>query len=238
MRLPTPEPPAAVGVHDGLAYTLWLPRREPTGAVITLHGASSCKENHHDFARACRQVGMAAIAFDQRGHGESEDGLDGRVVEDVLSIAELLPAGVPRAVRGSSMGGYVAIQAAAPLGAVAVVAICPANGNLLAAGLRAGRFEFAADVDALATYLEAHDLPDAVASLTAPLLLLHAEMDEQVPVESSRELAALARAPGSKLIVTPGGHHRSIQHDPELLGLSVRFIQRACAASKGSPLTR
>ncbi|MCW3063334.1 MAG: lysophospholipase [Solirubrobacterales bacterium] len=238
MRAPTPEPPAAVGVHAGLAYTLWLPLGEPVGGVVTIHGASSCKENHHDFARACRQAGLAAVAFDQRGHGDSADPLDGRVVEDVLTIAELLPAGVPRAVRGSSMGGYVAIQAAGPLGAAAAVAICPAPGDLLAAGLRSGRFTFAADTPALAAFLEAHDLRDAVAALTAPLFLLHAEADEQVPVEVSRELAPLARAPGSRLIVTPGGHHRSIQHDPELLGFSVRFIEKACRATKGSPLTR
>src|SRR5882762_4218896 len=95
MRLPTPAPPADVGVHAGLAYTLWLPDREPVGAAVTLHGASSCKENHHDFARACRQAGLAALAFDQRGHGDSEDGLDGRVADDVATMAELLPPGVP-----------------------------------------------------------------------------------------------------------------------------------------------
>jgi alpha-beta hydrolase superfamily lysophospholipase len=234
MRLPTPAPPADVGVHDGLAYTLWLPESEPAGGVVTIHGAGSCKENHHDFARACRAAGLAAIAFDQRGHGDSEDALDGRLVDDVLTIAELLPREIPRAVRGSSMGGYVAIQAAAPLDAAAAVAICPAPGELLAAGLRAGRFTFEADDEQLAAFLDAHDLRDATARLSAPLLLMHAEADEQVPVESSRELAALATAPGSRLIVTPGGHHRSIQHDAELLGLSVRFLLRAC---KGSGLT-
>jgi uncharacterized protein len=226
MRLPTPAPPADVGVHDGLAYTLWLPDGPPQGGVVTLHGAGSCKENHHDFARACRQAGLAAIAFDQRGHGDSEDALDGRVIDDVVTIAQLLPPGIPRALRGSSMGGYVAIQAAAPLEAAAVAAICPAPGELLAAGLRAGRFTFAAEADVLAAFLDAHDLRDAVGNLNAPLLLMHAEADEQVPVESSRELAALA--PECRLIVTPGGHHRSIQHDPEYLGLSVRFLLQAC----------
>ena len=43
---------------------------------------------------------------------------------------------------------------------------------------------------------------------------MHAEGDEQVPVELSRALHAAA--PGSRLIAVPGGHHRSIQHDAEL----------------------
>jgi uncharacterized protein len=235
MRLPTPAPPADVGVHHGLAYTLWLPDAPAKGGVVTIHGAGSCKENHHDFARACRQAGLAAVAFDQRGHGDSEGALDGRVVEDVLTIAELLPGGVPRAVRGSSMGGYIALQAAGPLDAAAVVAVCPAPGELLAAGLRADRFTFEADAESLTAFLETHNLRDAVRSLGAPLLLLHAEADEQVPVDSSRELAALA--PNCRLIVTPGGHHRSIQHDPELVGLSVKHLLKGCEACKGSGLT-
>ena len=59
------------------------------------------------------------------------------------------------------------------------------------------------------------------------MLLLHAEGDEQVPVEHSRELAAVLRSPRSRLIALPGGHHRSIQHDAELQAVSLRFIERS-----------
>ena len=75
--------------------------------------------------------------------------------------------------------------------------------------------------------LAEHELEPAVAALRAPLLLLHAEGDEQVPVEHSRELAAARHAPGSRLIEVPGGHHRSIQHDAELQAVSLRFIEQA-----------
>jgi alpha-beta hydrolase superfamily lysophospholipase len=60
-----------------------------------------------------------------------------------------------------------------------------------------------------------------------PVLLLHAEGDEQVPVQHSRELAKHLAAPGSRLITVPGGHHRSIQHDHELQAVSLRFIEQA-----------
>ena len=59
-----------------------------------------------------------------------------------------------------------------------------------------------------------------------PLILLHAEGDEQVPVELSREVHARAAEP-KKLIVVPGGHHRSVQHDPELQGAALRWLGRA-----------
>jgi fermentation-respiration switch protein FrsA (DUF1100 family) len=65
------------------------------------------------------------------------------------------------------------------------------------------------------------------------VLLLHAEGDEQVPVEHSRELARLTRSPGSRLIAVPGGHHRSVQHDADLQAVSVRFIERCLRSPAG-----
>ena len=62
-----------------------------------------------------------------------------------------------------------------------------------------------------------------------PLLLMHASGDEQVPVEHSQELAKHFSSDKSRLIVVPGGHHRSIQHDPELQAASVKFILAALA---------
>jgi fermentation-respiration switch protein FrsA (DUF1100 family) len=202
--------------------------------VVILHGAGSCKENHHDFARVALGAGFAALTFDQRGHGESDGPMDGGAIDDVVGMASLLrsetgdPA-LPIALRGSSMGGYFAIVAAAPAAAGAVVAICPAPAEGLVRGLRAGRFGFAADADALEALLTAHDLFAAVDALRAPLMLMHAEGDEQVPVEHSRELIASALLPASRLVATPGGHHRSIQHDEELQVVSMRFITRALA---------
>ena len=35
-----------------------------------MHGAGSAKESHFDFARGCRDEGMAALAY-ARGHGRS-----------------------------------------------------------------------------------------------------------------------------------------------------------------------
>ncbi len=66
-----------------------------------------------------------------------------------------------------------------------------------------------------------------MSALAIPVLLLHAEGDEQVPVQHSRELEPHLSHPASRLIVVPGGHHRSIQHDDELQAVSLRFLDRA-----------
>lgn len=231
-RIVSPVRPTELGTVDGLAYSLWIPDQPAQGAVVILHGAGSCKENHHDFARAALASGLAAVTFDQRGHGASDGPMDGRAIDDIASVAELLRARtasheIPLALRGSSMGGYLAITAAPVAKARAVISICPASAEGLRRGLRSGRFEFEADVTALDQLLAQHELYGAVESLEVPLLLLHAEGDEQVPVEHSRELAKKTTHPHSRLIAVPGGHHRSVQHDAELQATSLRWLRQA-----------
>lgn len=235
-RWVTTEPPAEIGELDGLSYSLWLGGDDGPvrGGVVIIHGAGSCKESHHDFARAVLGAGFAAITFDQRGHGSSEGRLDGRVLDDVRSITQLLRSRIgdeepPIAVRGSSMGGYLAIVAAPVIGARAVVAICPASAEGLRRGLARGNLEFEADAGSLDAFLEGHELGAAVQELEIPLLILHAEGDEVVPVAFSRELSQRMRSPQSRLVSVPGGHHRSIQHDQELQAVSIRFIEKALA---------
>jgi uncharacterized protein len=75
-------------------------------------------------------------------------------------------------------------------------------------------------------FAEHHELRAAEA-LDVPLLLLHAEGDEVVPVEHSRALHVAAA--GSRLVAVPGGHHRSVQHDPELQAVALRFLRGALA---------
>src|SRR5437660_6219170 len=119
MRTATEALPTQIAERAGLAYSLWLPEGRPArGGVVILHGAGSCKESHHDYARVVLGAGLAAVAFDQRGHGASPGPMDARVLEDIAQMAALLreraggDAEFPIALRGSSMGGYFAIAAA------------------------------------------------------------------------------------------------------------------------------
>jgi fermentation-respiration switch protein FrsA (DUF1100 family) len=203
--------------------------------MVIVHGAGSRKENHGDFGRACAASGWAALGFDQRGHGDSEDGMSPAALGDVGKMARFLAGteGVDPArvcVRGSSMGGFMAIQAAATSERIAgVIAICPAGADQLRRGLLSGRLEMRIDpgaVTALEAWLTEHDLRQGVELLgSRPLLLIHASGDEQIPSEGSEELYARAAEP-RKLILLPGGHHRSAQHDAELHGVALRWLER------------
>ncbi|HKJ36207.1 MAG TPA: alpha/beta hydrolase [Solirubrobacterales bacterium] len=232
--LPTPKQPDERGSHAGRDFWLWLPDAPPPWpAMVILHGAGSAKENHADFARLCAAAGWAALSYDQRGHGEGADPMAPAALADVGRMARLLAERDEvderrDCVRGSSMGGFLAIQAAASSAAIAgVIAICPASAEGLRRGLRSGELEMRADVDALDAWLGEHDLTDAVGGLEGkPLILLHARGDDRVPYTDSEELFAAASEP-RKLIILPGGTHRSVQHDPELQGVALRWLTRA-----------
>jgi uncharacterized protein len=230
MEHPVPAPPE-LGELDGLAYALFLPDGEPRAGVVILHGAGSAKESHYDFARGCRADGIAALAYDARGHGRSRGEFGPGAIDDVLAIVELLRGHTAQvALRGSSMGGFQAIHAGARDHSLcAVVAICPAPDELLLRGLRSGELlRFRCDVPATTEWLESLDIFTSVGALgpRTSLLLLHARGDEQIPWTVSEDLHAAAHEP-KRLLVLPGGHHRSLQHDLELQAVSRRFILAA-----------
>ncbi len=233
-ELPTPKQPDERGNHEGREFWLWLPDGDgPWPGMVILHGAGSTKENHGDFGRLCAASGWAAIAYDQRGHGSDTEPMSPAALGDIGGIAAMLGrrADVDQGrvcVRGSSMGGYLAIHAAATSPSISgVIAICPATEEGLRRGLRNGDFEMRADVGALDAWLGEHDLTQSVAELAGkPLILLHARGDDRVPYIESERLFAAASEP-RKLIVVPGGHHRSVQHDPELQAVALRWLGRA-----------
>lgn len=229
-------PPSATGVHEGRPYLTWLPSTPPPWpGMVIVHGAGSRKENHGDFGRACAASGWAGLAFDQRGHGASADAISPGAADDVATMAAFLGDldGIDSrrvCARGSSMGGLMAIEAAASSESIAgAIAICPAGPQHLLRGLRAGRMEMRIDPDArdtLEAWLAELDPFRAVELMgTKPLLLIHARGDDQIPSEWSEQLYRSAPKP-RKLILLPGGHHRSAQHDAELHGVGLRWLER------------
>ncbi|MGI5837745.1 MAG: alpha/beta hydrolase [Chloroflexota bacterium] len=230
--------PVSVSIPNGyihLAGHLYLPEGESDNSkspgVAVCHGLGSQKENHADFARLLQARGFAVLTFDLRGHGESEGELDDGVTSDLPAAVEYL-AGRPEvdpsriAVRGSSLGGQMAIHAGATSDLVhAVVAICPAHESLRLEWEKDPAFEAAVrdlanrirlNRQGFTRHLQRHDVMDSVKRIAPrPLLLVHCRGDETIPYQLSEKLLDAAGESG-ELWLLEGGSHKSAQHDPEV----------------------
>ena len=112
----------AFTASDGadVPYRLWLPRR-PRAALLLLHGCCDYSGAFDTVGAKLARAGFAVMAYDQRGFGAtlSRGAWAGqeRIVGDVGEAASFfrtrVSPGLPLFVIGESMGGTVAIHAAA-----------------------------------------------------------------------------------------------------------------------------
>lgn len=196
-----------------LCGLLW---EAPAGApgVVVIPGYASRKENHREFGGMLSALGMAVLALDVRGHGESAGELDGGALDDVHSaIAVLAARGHERiGLRGSSMGGMLALLAAAGDRRVhAVVSIAAARPDRFAD--RLGQ-EWARRLDVVG----------ACAREGVARGFWHATDDETVPWGHTFLLAGASSAP-VRLRVAMGGGHETLQHDPAIMAETAEFLQ-------------
>jgi acylglycerol lipase len=154
---PAPAPvarPLAAGSAAGLVVHAWAPKGPPRAVILALHGFGDAGDlTFEGAARAWTARGIAVYAPDQRGFGGNatrkrwpgEDTL----VADAVALSAWVRArdpGVPLVVVGHSMGGGVALAAAAAgLDADGLVLAGPAiaGGDALNPLLRAGGWAFA-----------------------------------------------------------------------------------------------
>ena len=100
--------------HSGfaLAHALVLPDGAPWGGLVILHGAGSHKETHADMARRGRAAGLAAVRSTCAATARAAARWTAARSRTSPTAAALLPPGLPIALRGSSMGGYLALVGA------------------------------------------------------------------------------------------------------------------------------
>ncbi len=119
--LGAPKRPVTLTTAEGLRLRGWYVPSRNGAAVALLHGTSSNRLGVADHARLLARHGYGVLAFDLRGHGESEGrstSLPARFQADAdAALAHLRARPDVRAGRigviGVSLGGEVAIHAAA-----------------------------------------------------------------------------------------------------------------------------
>lgn len=220
--LATPRPDGAEDVSfesGGLTLRGWLFRGsgERRGTVVYLHGSADNRASGVYVAERYLKRGFDALVYDSRAHGESEgtactygyfEKEDLRKALDLLTVP-------PVVVIGVSLGGAVALQAAAEDSRIAAVAAVATFSDIrTVATERAPFIASRADIDAAFRLAEQQagfkadeaSPVKAAERIRVPVLLIHGEADhETFPQHSERVLAALHGE--KRLLLVPGAGH-------------------------------
>lgn len=178
--------------NDGATLAGAVAGSGPVGAVL-IHEYPRDLCGSWPYARYLAHHGVQALAIDLRCFGKSAcpTGRGHAITDVAAAVAELRRRGVRRvAFVGASMGGAVAVVAAAALHPAAVVDL---SGERNTAGLTPG-------IDA--------DAEAAAPRVTAPSLFAVARGDRYVSVADMRAVARPVRSSSKRLIVLPpeAGH--------------------------------
>jgi pimeloyl-ACP methyl ester carboxylesterase len=217
---------------DTLVGVLHRPlENNSTGAAILCHGMESHKNSEKliFLGQELAQRGILALRFDFSYVGESsgkfEDITYSGEVEDLRAAYELVRQRRDGkvAIFGSSMGGTVALMFAAAEPQVAAVATLAAplhpekfpSRVLSSAGLQRWRERGFTRYNgqrlnlAMLEDLESIDVPGAARKIACPVLILHGDADEVVPVAEAHELYACLRNTKRLSILKDADHRLS-----------------------------
>jgi len=236
---------------EKLTGTLHLPVR-PGGYAVVFGHCFTCTRHTSIFRHICSELteeGFMALRFDFSGNGQSE----GNFAESTYSkqISEIQTAAALLSQKGAfwiglaghSLGAAIALLTAAQQ--QTVKAVCVLAGRL--SGLNAmhflsqnqrrelrktGRVLFSSRGRALQLSndffadAEKYNLPEVVASMQTPLLIVHGDNDEIIPVHEAYQAHKLNPA-NTKLAVIPQADHMfsRLEHRRQVSKLVVEWFK-------------
>jgi pimeloyl-ACP methyl ester carboxylesterase len=244
---------------EKLAATLHLPDGSPGRGVILGH-CFTCSRHTSILRSICHRLadsGFTVLRFDFSGNGQSEGKFTesnySKQIAEMKTAAGLLTArGVSwLGLAGHSMGAVVALLAAGELEAVRAVCALAARSRLMGAAdlLRpaqikqireTGRALFVSRGRSLELTRETlddaagYDLGRTVASLIQPVLLVHGDQDDIIPVAEAYRIQHY-RVKGTRLAVIPGADHMFSNDEHRLIATEVvvNWFREQAATTEG-----
>jgi pimeloyl-ACP methyl ester carboxylesterase len=220
--------------HDGVKLAGWLiPHSKPCGNVIFCHGHGRNRGHGAGLFPTLHTLGLNILAFDFRGHGDSEghaSTFGHREVEDLLSaeryLGERCP-GQPLLLVGVSLGAAVSLQALPDLpnvcgvwseGAFARLShAIDYNFSRAPGAVRAPLVDFYHLAGWIDCGLWAPSVSplDRLRGTTVPILFCHAMNDELVPFSEGKALYDAYTGPKQRWWVEETSHYnvRQQHHD-------------------------
>ena len=221
------------------------PGGEIRGTLVSLHGVADNRRGAAGLVSRFGKQGLLVIAYDSRAHGES----DGEFCtygfhekQDLRRVISTLPPG-PVILFGTSLGGAVALQAAASDPRVSGVVAAETFSDLSTV-IRDRAPGFTPDFLIRQAFRVAgerggFDVEEvspvrAAASIRAPVLLIHGAEDRDTgPGHSRRIYDALAGE--KRLIVVPGAAHGQSLSGPQVWSEIEAWVERLVEAGDEPP---
>jgi fermentation-respiration switch protein FrsA (DUF1100 family) len=178
--------------------------KERIAQVLVCHGNGGNIGGRVSLAELLSSVGFDVLLFDYRGYGRStgkpdEEGTyrDARAARRALNEES---GDAPTIYLGESLGGAVALQLALE---------SPPAGLVLQSTFTSVRDMAGEHYSFLprAAVPDAYPSKERIAHLRAPLLIVHGERDEIVPVEHGRALYEAAPEPKALMLIPNVGHN-------------------------------
>lgn len=194
---------------DGLRLHGWFVPGESEMTLVWFHGnAGNISHRVEHLAELHTRLGMNIFIFDYRGYGRSEGRPSerGTYLDADAALAYLRSRpdvdGQKMVFFGHSLGCAIAVEAAAGNSAYAVVLESPIT-SIQAMARRA--YPFLPGAGALVR--TKYDTLAKIKGINAPLMVLHGDRDDTVPLDMGRELFEAANPPKRFYAIEGAGHN-------------------------------
>jgi hypothetical protein len=192
------------------------------GTVVYLHGIADNRGSGLSAAQRLSARGFDVVAYDSRAHGDS----GGEICtygfyekRDLQRVLDALESG-PVILMGSSLGGAVALQAAAEDPRINAVIAAESFSDLRTVATERAPWFFTARTISRALALaeeqgsfRVDDVSpkDAARRITVPVLLIHGALDHETPPDHSQRIFDSLGGRKQLLLVQGAGHNQSLQ---------------------------
>jgi fermentation-respiration switch protein FrsA (DUF1100 family) len=196
-----------VAADDGTKLVAWYaPAKDAKPTLLYFHGNAANAANRAPKIAKMLDSGFGVFYLNNRGYGGSDGNpTEARNVADaIVAYDRLAELGVPAGrivAYGESLGSGQAVQLAAKRPVAAVVVEAPLTSTVDVAR----PVYFWLPLGLLLT--DQYNVERDVGAVTAPLLILHGEQDEVIPVEMGRRVYSAANEPKRIELFRDGRHN-------------------------------
>lgn len=197
---------------DGARLVVWRAAAQPGRPILLyLHGNAGGLATRADRIRRYQARGIGIAMMSYRGYsGSTGYPTEAHNVADAILLLDTLVAeGIKEkdiVLYGESLGAAVAVQVAARRAVGGLILDAPFT-SMTEMATRTYPF-----LPVRPLLADRYDSIDHITRVTAPLLVLHGERDELIPVAMGRAMHAAARAP-KEIAIFPNGLHTDLdQH--------------------------